>query len=114
MDDSRGLERTLPPGASNGEWVHEILNGGPAQTIPPSLKQGLDLGALKVIFYFIFNYSFMRKITACFMFDLIPSLKFDTPLVSYVLSYLQPYSCSWNVYEDTNTLKSSLDEKLVS
>lgn len=56
----------------------------------------------------------MRKITACFMFDLIPSLKFDTPLVSYVLSYLQPYSCSWNVYEDTNTLKSSLDEKLVS
>jgi antiviral helicase SKI2 len=52
LDDSQSLERTLPPGASNGEWVREILNGGPAQTIPPSLKQGLDLGALKVNFYF--------------------------------------------------------------
>lgn len=50
LDDSQNLERTLPPGASNGEWVREILNGGPAQTIPPSLKQGLDFGALKVIY----------------------------------------------------------------
>lgn len=47
LDDSQNLNRSLPPGASNGEWVREILNGGPAQTIPPSLKQGLDLGALK-------------------------------------------------------------------
>ncbi|KAK7301822.1 hypothetical protein RJT34_12698 [Clitoria ternatea] len=47
LDDSQGLERILPEGASNGEWVCEILNGGPAQTIPPSLKQGLDIGMLK-------------------------------------------------------------------
>jgi len=58
LDDSQNLNRSLPPGASNGEWVREILNGGPAQTIPPSLKQGLDLGALKVIiiFYLLFIY----------------------------------------------------------
>ncbi|XP_014518438.1 DExH-box ATP-dependent RNA helicase DExH11 isoform X1 [Vigna radiata var. radiata] len=47
LDDSRSVERILPEGASNGEWVREILNGGPAQTIPPSLKQGLDFGELK-------------------------------------------------------------------
>ncbi|KAL2332921.1 hypothetical protein Fmac_014134 [Flemingia macrophylla] len=47
LDDSRSLERILPEGASNGEWVREILNGDPAQTIPPSLKQGLNLGMLK-------------------------------------------------------------------
>ncbi|KAE9591144.1 hypothetical protein Lal_00039818 [Lupinus albus] len=70
LGDSQALERILPEGASNGEWVQEILNGGPAQTIPPSLKQGLDLGVLK------------------------------------------SYSCSWNVYKDANSLKSSPDEKL--
>lgn len=53
LDDSQGLERTLPPGASNGEWVLEIFNGGPAQTIPPSSKQGLDLGFLKVIYLLV-------------------------------------------------------------
>ena len=52
LDDSQAMERILPEGASNGEWVREILNGGSAQTIPPSLKQGLDLGALKVIHIF--------------------------------------------------------------
>lgn len=48
LDDSQSLERILPIGASNGEWVREVLNGGPAQAVPPSLKQGLDLGDLKV------------------------------------------------------------------
>ncbi|QCD78043.1 antiviral helicase SKI2 [Vigna unguiculata] len=47
LDDSRSVERILPEGASNGEWVREIFNGGPAQTIPPSLKHGLDFGELK-------------------------------------------------------------------
>ncbi|XP_061374001.1 DExH-box ATP-dependent RNA helicase DExH11 isoform X2 [Gastrolobium bilobum] len=47
LSDSQALERIIPEGASNGEWVREIFNGGPAQTIPPSLKQGLDLGVLK-------------------------------------------------------------------
>ncbi|KAJ7959741.1 DExH-box ATP-dependent RNA helicase [Quillaja saponaria] len=70
LDDSQALERILPEGASNGEWVHEVLNGGPAQAVLPSLKQGLDLGALK------------------------------------------PYPCSWNVYKDGSSLKSSSDEKV--
>ncbi|KAI4305143.1 hypothetical protein L6164_028529 [Bauhinia variegata] len=47
LDNSQVLERILPEAASNGEWVQEILKGGPAQTVPPSFKQGLDLGALK-------------------------------------------------------------------
>uniref|UniRef100_A0A2N9HXV9 Helicase ATP-binding domain-containing protein n=1 Tax=Fagus sylvatica TaxID=28930 RepID=A0A2N9HXV9_FAGSY len=47
LDDSRSLERIHPEGASNGEWVREVLNGGPAQAITPSLKKGLDLGNLK-------------------------------------------------------------------
>lgn len=48
LDDSKSLERVLPDGASNGEWVHELLIGGSAQAVPPSFKQGLDLGDLKV------------------------------------------------------------------
>lgn len=48
LDDSQSLGRVLPDGASNGEWVWEVLNGGPAQTVPPSFKQGVDLGNLKV------------------------------------------------------------------
>ena len=48
LDDSQSIERTFPDGASNGEWVQEVLNGGPAQVIPPSFKQGMDLGELKV------------------------------------------------------------------
>uniref|UniRef100_A0A2P2LY90 Ski2 N-terminal domain-containing protein n=1 Tax=Rhizophora mucronata TaxID=61149 RepID=A0A2P2LY90_RHIMU len=48
LEDSQSLERLLPDSASNGEWVHEVLNGGPVQTVPPSFKQGLDLGDLMV------------------------------------------------------------------
>ncbi|KAM7527413.1 hypothetical protein LguiB_030823 [Lonicera macranthoides] len=51
LDDSQSLGRVLPDGASNGEWVWEVLNGGPAQTIPPSFKQGVDLGNLKAHSY---------------------------------------------------------------
>ncbi|CAI9106905.1 OLC1v1006152C1 [Oldenlandia corymbosa var. corymbosa] len=47
LDDSSSLGRILPGGASTGEWVSEILYGGPAQSIPPSFKDGLDLGDLK-------------------------------------------------------------------
>ncbi|KAH9661751.1 DExH-box ATP-dependent RNA helicase DExH11 [Citrus sinensis] len=47
LEDSQSLERILPDGASNGEWVQEILKGGPAQVVPPSFKQGLDLGELQ-------------------------------------------------------------------
>ncbi|PON70872.1 ATP-dependent RNA helicase Ski [Parasponia andersonii] len=47
LDDSQSLERALPDGACNGEWVRELLSGGPSQAIPPGFKQGLDLGELK-------------------------------------------------------------------
>ena len=48
LDDSESMGRTYPEGASNGEWVQEVLNGAPAQLIPPSFKEGMDLGDLKV------------------------------------------------------------------
>ncbi|XP_024988719.1 DExH-box ATP-dependent RNA helicase DExH11 isoform X1 [Cynara cardunculus var. scolymus] len=47
LDDSQSMGRTFPEGASNGEWVREVLNGAPAQVIPPSFKEGMDLGELK-------------------------------------------------------------------
>ncbi|XP_071701571.1 DExH-box ATP-dependent RNA helicase DExH11-like [Rutidosis leptorrhynchoides] len=47
LDDSQSIGRIVPEGASNGEWVWEVLNGAPAQIIPPSFKQGMDLGDLK-------------------------------------------------------------------
>ncbi|KAJ9552373.1 hypothetical protein OSB04_016418 [Centaurea solstitialis] len=47
LDDSESMGRTYPEGASNGEWVREVLNGAPAQIIPPSFKEGMDLGDLK-------------------------------------------------------------------
>ncbi|KAK9168229.1 hypothetical protein Syun_000369 [Stephania yunnanensis] len=46
LDDSQSSERVLPEGALNGEWIREILEGGPAQIVPPGFKQGLDLGDL--------------------------------------------------------------------
>ncbi|KAF7121388.1 hypothetical protein RHSIM_Rhsim13G0073900 [Rhododendron simsii] len=46
LDNSQASER-IPVGASNGQWVWEVINGGPPQTIPPSFKQRLDLGDLK-------------------------------------------------------------------
>lgn len=48
--EDQSVERILPDGACNGEWVSEVLNGGPVQTIPPGFKQGLNLGDLTVIF----------------------------------------------------------------
>ncbi|KAJ8749712.1 hypothetical protein K2173_012263 [Erythroxylum novogranatense] len=47
LEESQSLDRILPEGAFNGEWLHEVLNAGPVQTIPPGFKQGLDLGDLK-------------------------------------------------------------------
>ncbi|KAJ0513565.1 putative RNA helicase [Helianthus annuus] len=44
LDDSQSMGRTFPDGASNGEWVHELLIGAPPQLIPPTFKQGINLG----------------------------------------------------------------------
>ncbi|KAF5786110.1 putative RNA helicase [Helianthus annuus] len=44
LDDSQSMGRTFPDGASNGEWVHELLIGAPPQVIPPTFKQGINLG----------------------------------------------------------------------
>ncbi|KAL1222056.1 DExH-box ATP-dependent RNA helicase DExH11 [Cardamine amara subsp. amara] len=46
LEDSQSSERLLPDGVCSGEWVQELLNGGPAQTVPPSFKQSLELGDL--------------------------------------------------------------------
>lgn len=48
LEDSRSAGRIFPDGAANGDWFWEVLNGGPAQALPPSFKQGMDLGTLKV------------------------------------------------------------------
>lgn len=50
LEDSQSSERSLPEGVSSGQWVQELLNGGPAQTVPPSFKQSLDLGDLMVCY----------------------------------------------------------------
>ncbi|EOA26057.1 hypothetical protein CARUB_v10019475mg [Capsella rubella] len=46
LEDSQSSERFLPEGVSSGQWVQELLNGGPVQTVPPSFKQSVDLGDL--------------------------------------------------------------------
>lgn len=48
LDDSQPSERNIPEDAVNGEWVRQVLHGGPAQTIPPGFKEGIDFGPLKV------------------------------------------------------------------
>lgn len=48
LENSQSLERIVPEGARNGGWVNELLNGGPAQNVLPSFKQGVDFGSLKV------------------------------------------------------------------
>lgn len=47
LDGSQSLQRVVPNGALNGDWIREVLEGGPAEKVPPSCKQGLDLGNLK-------------------------------------------------------------------
>ena len=48
LDGSQSLPRVVPNGALNGDWIREVLQGGPAEKIPPSFKEGLNLGDLKV------------------------------------------------------------------
>lgn len=48
LDDAQSLERIVPDGASSGEWVCELLNGGSPQVTPPGFKQGVVLGDLQV------------------------------------------------------------------
>lgn len=47
LDNTDSLGKILPDGACNGEWVKEVLDGGPAQVVPPGFKDGLDFGDLK-------------------------------------------------------------------
>lgn len=51
LDNGDSLVKIHPEGACNGEWAHELLNGGPAQTLPPGFKNGMDLGHLSVLLY---------------------------------------------------------------
>lgn len=66
-------ERSLPEGAKNGDWVHEIIDGGVAQSLPPSFKKGLDLGCLKVSIFSLTIYPVgltqsTKMVTLSFMF----------------------------------------------
>lgn len=46
--EAAALEKAFPEGARNGDWVHELMTGGPAQVAPPGFRKGLELGQLKV------------------------------------------------------------------
>lgn len=46
--EEAALEKAFPEGARNGDWVRELMSGGPAQIAPPGFQKGLDLGQLKV------------------------------------------------------------------
>jgi len=46
--EASALEKAFPEGARNGDWVHELMSGGPAQVAPPGFRKGLELGQLKV------------------------------------------------------------------
>ncbi|KAK4492081.1 hypothetical protein RD792_002878 [Penstemon davidsonii] len=47
LDNGDSLGKIFPDAACNGEWVDELLNGGPAQFLPPGFKEGVDLGQLE-------------------------------------------------------------------
>lgn len=46
--EAAALEKAFPEGARNGDWVRELMSGGPALNAPPGFPKGLDLGQLKV------------------------------------------------------------------
>lgn len=46
--EAAALEKAFPEGARNGDWVRELMSGGPAQVAPPGFRKGLELGQLKV------------------------------------------------------------------
>lgn len=66
LDDSQSVQR-IPDGVTNGEWVRELLSGGPSQAIPPGFKQGLDLGDLKVN-YISLRLKNCKIVLLCFSF----------------------------------------------
>nr|CAB3448922.1 unnamed protein product [Digitaria exilis] len=45
--EAAALEKAFPEGARNGDWVRELMTGGPAQVAPPGFRKGLELGQLK-------------------------------------------------------------------
>lgn len=45
--EAAALEKAFPEGARNGDWVRELMGGGPALIAPPGFPKGLDLGQLK-------------------------------------------------------------------
>ncbi|KAL5983261.1 hypothetical protein ACLOJK_017345 [Asimina triloba] len=49
LENTQTLESTVPEGARNGDWVRELLDGGVAQAMLPSLKQEVDFGCLKTM-----------------------------------------------------------------
>ncbi|KAL6565185.1 Antiviral helicase ski2 [Orobanche minor] len=46
-DNADYLGKSIPDGACNGEWAHELLHGGRAQVLPPGFKYESHLGDLE-------------------------------------------------------------------
>jgi antiviral helicase SKI2 len=46
--EAAALEKAFPESARNGDWVRELMSGGPALIAPPGFPKGIDLGQLKV------------------------------------------------------------------
>lgn len=40
--------KTVPLGALNGDWLREVLHGGPLQKVAPGFKHGIDFGLPEV------------------------------------------------------------------
>ena len=107
LDGSQASDRILPIGASDGEWVWEVINGGCPQAIPPSFKEGMDLGDLKVNLLQLYGQITLNKI---FVFTLV-ELRIFYDAFSF-FNFVKARSYSWNVYKDQT--KSTSVEKLVS
>jgi antiviral helicase SKI2 len=47
IDPPQSSSKVILEGALNGNWFHEVLEGGPLQTVPPGFKQGIDFGSVE-------------------------------------------------------------------
>lgn len=109
LDASQSLSKVVPGGALNGEWIHKVLDGGSAETTPPSFKQGLDLGELNVSATLFCNLdTIIRKL---FLNHISALPTCGTYLTQ---SFFKVYPCSWNISKDQGPVQGIVDRKQVS
>lgn len=55
--------KTVPEGALNGDWLREVLHGGPLQKVAPGFKHGIDFGLPEVSYLILSIYplGFVKK-----------------------------------------------------